>query len=299
MVIIATTNYSNIIDSMEKKTGYSLSRNYFEWVFDNPEKGDVAMTALYFFIIDEFNRSGWKNKIAIYTERCMAGMGCKSPKTYRKAFQQLIECGFITVVTKSKNQYQANIISLGERSSDSAEVCAEAKNTQPNNQSDFAEVCAEVCAEAKNTEALTPFLNHMNNKTIKENNKDIEQASFSHYEIIDVVDVNQCAYYPFVEFQNWIKENAPNVATMKEPFTRDQFESITSEYDIKDIKEILEAMHNYKPLKSKNISANLTARNWLKRDKRPTLDQLGERPLQMGGRIGEIANNLNEALKRL
>lgn len=103
----------------------------------------------------------------------------------------------------------------------------------------------------------------------------------------------------FSLFEKWIRETAPNVGKMKEPFTRAQFESLIAEYSVKDIKDILEAMHNYKPLKSKNVSANLTARNWLKRDKRPTLDQMGERPAQMAGKVGNIVDNLQEALTKL
>ena len=70
----------------------------------------------------------------------------------------------------------------------------------------------------------------------------------------------------FKRFQDWIKENAPRVAKMKEPFTIKQYFSLDKEgYNGESIKNLLMNMHNYKPL-DKNISAYRTLTNWHKRD---------------------------------
>lgn len=99
----------------------------------------------------------------------------------------------------------------------------------------------------------------------------------------------------FSMFLNWINNNATTVATMKEPFTREQYERIVEEYSEDDVKHILQQMHNYKPLKSKCISANLTARNWLKRDKCPTLGKhTGQKPT--AGKVGSLMQNIEGAL---
>lgn len=76
---------------------------------------------------------------------------------------------------------------------------------------------------------------------------------------------------PFRDFEEWIDKNAPRLAKMKEPFTREQFERLFSEYQPEDIYSTLEDMHNWTPLLKKTQSANLTCRNWLRNDnKGPT-----------------------------
>ncbi len=94
--------------------GYSLSKNYWDWAFENPELVNSSSSALYFFCIEHCNRLGWKEKFGLPTEMAMSAIGIKNYKTYYKAFSSLVENGFIKVVTKSKNQYSANVIALVE-----------------------------------------------------------------------------------------------------------------------------------------------------------------------------------------
>lgn len=76
---------------------------------------------------------------------------------------------------------------------------------------------------------------------------------------------------PFTDFEEWIDKNAPRVAKMKEPFTRKEYERLFAEYSPEDIYATIKAMHNWTPLTKKNQSANLTCRDWLRRDnKGPT-----------------------------
>lgn len=70
----------------------------------------------------------------------------------------------------------------------------------------------------------------------------------------------------FQKFQNWIIENAPTISKMKEPFTIQEFERLKADFDVGLIQSLLKSMHNYKPLLLKNQSANLTFRNWEKRE---------------------------------
>ena len=94
--------------------GYTLSRNYFDWSFENPSKNNPTMTALYFFIIEIANRMGWKKEFSITPRECMEAIGINSYNTYKKNFDSLIENGFIQITKKSTNQYQANIIALSK-----------------------------------------------------------------------------------------------------------------------------------------------------------------------------------------
>lgn len=85
-------------------------------------------------------------------------------------------------------------------------------------------------------------------------------------EVAKVVVVEDPEFEDFVE---WIAAEAPRVAKMKEPFTASQYYKIKAEYNLEDVRRILQQMHNYKALKT--VSAYLTCLNWLRRDKVPTL----------------------------
>lgn len=92
-------------------------------------------------------------------------------------------------------------------------------------------------------------------KQAKEENSDFSEI----VEAVEEVD-------PFKDFQDWIRENAMEVGKMKDPFTRGQFEKLFAQYNAEDIYSTLESMHNWTPLHKKCRSANLTCRNWLRKD---------------------------------
>lgn len=94
--------------------GYTLSRFYFDWAFEHPSENNPTMTALYFFIVEVNNRLGWKKEFNITPRECMEAIGISSYNTYKKNFDNLIKYGFLEIVKKSANQYQANIIALSK-----------------------------------------------------------------------------------------------------------------------------------------------------------------------------------------
>jgi hypothetical protein len=91
---------------------YELSRNYFDWCFENPEKITPNHTAIYFFAVEHCNRLGWKDKFGLPSQMVMDAIGIKNWRTYIKAFNDLTEWGFFELVEKSKNQYSSNIIAI-------------------------------------------------------------------------------------------------------------------------------------------------------------------------------------------
>lgn len=93
-------------------TGYELSRNWFDWCFENPEKINPNHTALYFFCCEHRNRLGGKEKFGLPTTMAKEAIGIKSYNTYIKTLNDLVEFGFIILIEKSKNQYSSNIIAL-------------------------------------------------------------------------------------------------------------------------------------------------------------------------------------------
>jgi hypothetical protein len=94
--------------------GYELSRNFFDFCFENPEKVKPNHVALYFFAIEHCNRLGWKEKFGLPTEMAKDAIGINSYNTYSKTLSDLIEWGFIILVQKSVNQYSSNIVAISK-----------------------------------------------------------------------------------------------------------------------------------------------------------------------------------------
>ncbi len=89
--------------------------------------------------------------------------------------------------------------------------------------------------------------------------KELEQAEPTHSPNSLEID--------FKRFEQWILDNTPSIAKMKEPFTREQFDKIKAIHGHEAITELLGQMHNWKPLLIKNQSAYLTFTKWAKQDK--------------------------------
>jgi len=91
---------------------YNIVRNYFNWCFENPDIMKPAHTAIYFYALDMNNRFGWKEKFGFPSIQAMEATSIKSKNTFYRAFNELVELDFIKIITKSKNQNTANIISI-------------------------------------------------------------------------------------------------------------------------------------------------------------------------------------------
>lgn len=92
--------------------GYELSRAWFDWCFDNPEKAKPIHTAIFFFAVEHCNRLGGKKKFGFPSQMTMEAIGVKKHQTYSAALNELEEWGFIEFIERSKNQWSANIISI-------------------------------------------------------------------------------------------------------------------------------------------------------------------------------------------
>jgi len=110
----------------EELNGYDLSRDWFDFCYENTELVNPNHTALYFFCIDHCNRLGWKEKFGLPMQMAMEAIGIKNYKTYSKAFTDLVEWGFVSVIQKSKNQYSANIIALVKNTKASTKALSKA-----------------------------------------------------------------------------------------------------------------------------------------------------------------------------
>lgn len=92
--------------------GYELSKNWFDFCFENPELISPPHTAIYFFAIEHCNRLGGKEKFGFPSQMTMDALGIKKHHTYIKYFNDIVEWGFFKLIQKSQNQYSSNIISL-------------------------------------------------------------------------------------------------------------------------------------------------------------------------------------------
>jgi hypothetical protein len=125
----------------DNMNSYELSRAWFDFAFEHPEKISPNHAAIYFFAIEHCNRLGWKKKFGFPTQMAMDAIGIKKHQTYIKYFNDLVEWGFFELVQKSLNQYSANIICIKSampkngKALDKAIITHAAKQTEPNGQS--------------------------------------------------------------------------------------------------------------------------------------------------------------------
>jgi hypothetical protein len=111
---------------------YELSRNWFDWCFENPEKIRPNHTALYFFAIEHCNRLGWKEKFGLPKQMSMDAIGIKNWRTYSQTFEDLVSWGFFDIIERSKNQYSATVIAIVKNTK--ANTKALSKATQKHSQ---------------------------------------------------------------------------------------------------------------------------------------------------------------------
>lgn len=91
---------------------YELSRQWFNFCFENPDVIKPIHTAIYFFAIEHCNRLGWKDKFGFPSQMVMEAIGIKNWRTYSAGLNELVNFGFIKMVEISKNQYSSNIIAI-------------------------------------------------------------------------------------------------------------------------------------------------------------------------------------------
>lgn len=177
--------------------GYKLSRSWFNFCMENPEKIKPNHTALYFWAIETFNRFDWKKKVGLPTTHAMEVLGIKSYNTYISTLNDLVEFGFIIMVEKSKNQYSSNIIALSNFNK--AHNKAIVKAIQKQSES----TCESICS-------ITKPINHKIYKLLnKEEGKNKNFFPPSLLEIKKEIEikifktVNAESFFNFYESKNW------------------------------------------------------------------------------------------------
>lgn len=228
--------------------GYELSRHWFNFSFENPERVRPIHAAIFFFACEHCNRLGGKDKFGFPSQMTMDAIGVKNYQTYGKALKDLEDWGFITFIERSKNQYSANIISIN----------APTKNDKARGKALDKATLKHTAKQTQSTPQGIVSIDKPSNQVTKEPS-------------------NQGVEPPRHFLVEWLNENAPRVQQLKEPITNEQAERICNDFELDFAKQVFTSMHNYKKLTSNVISANLTFRKWAAKDKQDETDSRSER----------------------
>jgi hypothetical protein len=218
---------------------YELTRNWFDWCFENPEKIKPVHHAVFFFAIEQCNRLGWKEKFGFPSQMVMEAVGIKSWKTYISALEDLVQWGFIKMIQKSKNQHSANVIAIVKKTKAQTKALDKATQTQcsltvsinkPLNQ-ETTNVQSEIVDARGLTQKQTAFLTWFNSMMLKHKNvqgkfrsmtntdknnlrnlraayediTDWEKAFVSMTKSKWVIDNNKCTVDHFLRMDNFVK----------------------------------------------------------------------------------------------
>lgn len=93
-------------------TGYSLTRDWFNFAASNYGKVSPTDGILFLYIVELCNRVGWKPVFGLPTDRTMQAIGVKNWRTYKKSIDNLVQWGFIEVVEKAVNQETATRVAI-------------------------------------------------------------------------------------------------------------------------------------------------------------------------------------------
>lgn len=91
---------------------FKITRSFWDFAFENPEKIKPNHCALFLFIVEHCNRLGWKSKFGLPTTMTKDAIGIRSYNTYLNTLNDLVDFGLIKLIEKSKNQYSSNIVAL-------------------------------------------------------------------------------------------------------------------------------------------------------------------------------------------
>ena len=115
---------------------------------------------------------------------------------------------------------------------------------------------------------------------------DTKSPLTSHTDTCTSIIINNDSMYS--KFNVWLSQHAPRVQQMRQPMSEAQLCTLVSEYSKQEVMDVILAMENYADLHKKNISAYLTARNWLKRR-----TQVPQRSVPQQSKPGKVDTMLN------
>jgi len=97
---------------MSEINGYSLSRQWFDFVLENGRKARPIHGILYLWIVEKANRLAWAKEFQLPTDEACAACCAADRETILKAIKDLEKWGFIKIIQESKNRFTARWVSL-------------------------------------------------------------------------------------------------------------------------------------------------------------------------------------------
>lgn len=174
--------------------GYNLTRNWFNYKFENQGVLKPVDAELYFYIVDKWNRLGQIDVMGLPTDFTMQALEIGSYKTYKKALDRLIENNFIIEITKSKNIHLSRKIALVKNTNEDTKAFDKANINAHTN-------------ESTNESAVID--KQLNNQTIKQLKRE-RFAPPKFYEVEQFVNdknyqnVNPDKFWNYYESNGWM-----------------------------------------------------------------------------------------------
>jgi hypothetical protein len=157
---------------------YELSRKFWDFAFENPDRIKPIHSAIYFFAIEHCNRLGWKEKFGLPSQMVMEAIGVKNWRTYSQGLNELIDFGFIKLLEKSSNQYSSNIIAIVNFTK--ADTKALDKALQKHGTKQGQSIVSIDKQETKNNKFIIPTFNDVLEYCMQ-NNLDVDGVKFINF----------------------------------------------------------------------------------------------------------------------
>lgn len=210
--------------------GYNLTRKWYNYKFENPDRVKARHSDMFFYIVDLWNRLGQKEKFGLPTSITMEVLGIGSYNTYKKTLQDLIDFGFIKEISKSVNQHQSRIIALSKFD----EALDEAHNKAPDKALDKA-----------HNKAPDSIIEQYNNET-KEQSKNAREEKNS---------TDKISEKEFLTLWAEIRESydkKPSYFKKLNFYEKQKFEKLKDEYDEEEFKEAITGLFMQKNMFESN-----------------------------------------------
>jgi putative lipoic acid-binding regulatory protein len=201
---------------------YELSRNWFNYCFENPERIKPNHSALFFFAIEHCNRLGWKEKFGFPSQMVMEALGIKNWRTYSKTLNELEDFGFIKIIERSKNQYSSNIIAIVKNAK--ADTKALDKALQKHS--------------TKQGQSIVSIIKQYNKEQLTHLKSEVEKL----IKKFDVIDSKKYTEQDFLinwnEARKWKTKQPSNLNNLR-PNEKDLFWNASQEYTKEQFKEAI------------------------------------------------------------
>lgn len=143
--------------------GYQLSKAWWDFACTTDVVRPVH-SALYFFVVNLWNKLGHKDVFSLPTTSTMEAIGVSNYKTYSAALTDLVQWNFVLLVEKSRNQHTSSKVALVKNTKALPKANTEAlyeATTQSNTQS-TAQPIVSIDKPIQTIETIKPIKHYVN-----------------------------------------------------------------------------------------------------------------------------------------